>query len=245
MKELIKLRDLTKEQWDNWVDNNCILKVECENCPACKVNCDSSEDENCWINNKDLYSDKFLDQEVEIDIPNILTKEEKEYLSNIIKPFRDTIVNIKKICDIYGDYECITICHIEKAHGLDSLTNHIFLPNFQHNSMYKGMELNKTYTLDELGLFQENTKITLTEFWNSKEKLAIHCDTKEKAKQLLKAFDKMGKTWSAGSKYLEYNYWNSYKQNTCYNNNNGYCSIDWCKEEDYKIYEFEDVIVED
>ena len=35
------------------------------------------------------------------------------------------------------------------------------------------------------------------------------------------------------------------KENTCYSNNNGYCSIDWCKEEDYKVYEFEDVIIEE
>lgn len=176
MKREIKLRDLTKEQWDNWVDNNCNLKVECENCPAYRVNCDSSEDENCWINNKDLYSDKFLDQEVEIDIPDILTKEEKEYLSSVIKPFK---------------------------------------------------------------------KITLKEFWKSKEDLAIHCDTEEKANKLLRAFNKIGKKWCDEDSYIGNNYWYDKKENTCYSNNNGYCSIDWCKEVNYKVYEFEDVIIED
>ena len=33
----------------------------------------------------------------------------------------------------------------------------------------------------------KDNKITLEEFWNSKDKLAIHCDTKEKAIELLKS----------------------------------------------------------
>lgn len=107
------------------------------------------------------------------------------------------------------------------------------------------MELDYHYTLEELGLFQENTKITLTEFWNSKEDLAIHCNTEEKAKQLLKAFDKMGKKWCDEDSYIGNNYWYDKKENTCYSNNNEYGSIDWYKEYDYKVYEFEDVIIEE
>lgn len=88
----------------------------------------------------------------------------------------------------------------------------------------------------------EDNKITLKQFWKSKDKLAIHCDTEEKAKQLLKAFDKMGKKWASGQSYLEVNCWNGYEENTCYSNNNGYAFINWYKENNYKIYDFEDVI---
>lgn len=88
----------------------------------------------------------------------------------------------------------------------------------------------------------EDNKITLKEFWNSKEKLAIHCDTEEKANKLLKAFDKLGKEWRSGNSYLELNCWNSYQKDICYNNDNGYSSINWCKENNCIIYEFEDVI---
>lgn len=91
----------------------------------------------------------------------------------------------------------------------------------------------------------KNNKITLEEFWNSKEKLAIHCDTEEKANKLLKAFDKLGKKWAFGNSYLEENCWNGYEKYTCYSNNNGYTGINWFKANDYKIYEFEDVIIED
>lgn len=231
-----KLRDLSKEDYEKWKEEICGTdkvcgKIYCKDCIFNPINCCCCGDLN-WVDNKDFYSDKFLNQEIEIDIP-ILDQEEKEYLSAVIKPFINNVTDIAKYRRTSDSREYIVI-NFKDTEGL-------ILPRFQENTMYKGMELDRKYTLADLGLFQENTKITLTEFWNSKKKLAIHCDTKEKAKQLLKAFDKMGKTWSAGASYLEYIYWNSYKQNTCYNNNNGYCSIDWCKEEDYKIYEFDDV----
>ncbi len=91
----------------------------------------------------------------------------------------------------------------------------------------------------------ELKKITLSEFWKSKENLAIHCNTKEKAKQLLKAFDKLGKKWFGGDSYLEINCWNKNKENTCYSNINEYSPIDWYKAHDYTIYEFEDINFEE
>ena len=88
-------------------------------------------------------------------------------------------------------------------------------------------------------------KIKLSEFWNSKEKLAIHCKMEEQAIKLLKEFDKMGKKWASGNSYLEVNCWNGYEEDTCYSNNNGYTFINWYKENNYKIYDFEDVDFEE
>jgi hypothetical protein len=84
-------------------------------------------------------------------------------------------------------------------------------------------------------------KITLKEFWNSENKIAIHCKTTEEAKQLLNAFDKLGKSWSDGKSYLGMDHYNNYKEYTCYSNINGYCYIDWYKKNDFKIYEFDEV----
>ena len=86
-------------------------------------------------------------------------------------------------------------------------------------------------------------KITLKEFWNSKENLVIHCDTKEKADKLLKAFDRLGKEWRSGTSYLVWDCW-EYKENTCYDNTNGYSSVDYYKSKKYKIYEFDEVDLE-
>ena len=80
----------------------------------------------------------------------ILDKEEKEYLEAVIRPFRDRIKCIKKITTRnvapYTEEEFIAIFLDKEA---------ITLPFFKKDTRYKGMELEKEYTLDELGLFKE------------------------------------------------------------------------------------------
>lgn len=70
----------------------------------------------------------------------ILDEEEKEYLSAVIRPFKDRIEFISK-SRMFDDYICI---------GLNDEA--IILPYFKKGTMYKGMELYKKYTLKELGL---------------------------------------------------------------------------------------------
>lgn len=76
----------------------------------------------------------------------ILDKEEKEYLEAVIRPFRDKVVSISKYNNLIGKKEFITIAFQENEF--------VNFPFFKTNTMYKGMELNKEYTLDELGLFK-------------------------------------------------------------------------------------------
>ena len=64
-KKKIKLKDLTLEQYKKWEDKNC-LNMDCKDCNFYKVSCDDRKDD-CWINNKDLYNEKFLNQEIEIE----------------------------------------------------------------------------------------------------------------------------------------------------------------------------------
>ena len=87
-------------------------------------------------------------------------------------------------------------------------------------------------------------KITLTEFWNSKDTLVIHCDTEEKANELLKAFDKLGKTWCDNTSYLSSNEYYFYKDETCYSNQGSYAERDYFKKCLCKIYEFNEVDLE-
>ena len=76
----------------------------------------------------------------------ILDEAEKEYLGNIVKPYRDRVGFIVKT-EATG-YERIIICVL----GLTQHNNYIMLPYFYKNTMYKGMEVEKEYTLEELGL---------------------------------------------------------------------------------------------
>ena len=72
----------------------------------------------------------------------ILDDAEKEYLSAVIRPFKDKVKYIRKRGTSRGEYIEIGILN-------DSA---IILPYFEKGTMYKGMEANKEYTLKELSL---------------------------------------------------------------------------------------------
>lgn len=73
----------------------------------------------------------------------ILDKVEKRYLSAVIKPWRDRVILIAKTSFNMGKKERLSIT----INGDD-----IYLPEFDPNTMYQGMELDRGYTLEELGL---------------------------------------------------------------------------------------------
>lgn len=150
MKMKKKLKYLTPEEFYNWEKENC-NHTECNACPFKSANC-NLYDEDSWINHKELFSDEFLNQELEINTPDILDRKEKEYLRNVIKPFKDRVKSIAKQNDT-DSYEYISIgvsYPINKRNGCD--TDYIWLPSFERGVMYKNMEVEKKYTREELGL---------------------------------------------------------------------------------------------
>lgn len=79
MKKKIKLRDLTWEQYDQWLKTTCKNNKDpykCDTCIICCFHCFSLSNK-CWIHNKDMCSDKFLDQEVEIETSTLFDRQEK------------------------------------------------------------------------------------------------------------------------------------------------------------------------
>ena len=78
---------------------------------------------------------------------HVLDDVEKEYLSYLIKPFRQRIKYFYKYSCGNGEYEAIAA--IMETYGyFDYLT----FPKFKKGSMYKGMGLMREYTLNDLGL---------------------------------------------------------------------------------------------
>lgn len=73
----------------------------------------------------------------------ILDDVEKRYLRGVIRPFRNMVVFIKKTWN-YASCQWIEIA----VEG----NRTIALPGFKNDEMYKGMKLEKEYTLEELGL---------------------------------------------------------------------------------------------
>ncbi len=88
----------------------------------------------------------LLKGELEIEQP-ILTEKEKAYLKGVLRPFKDKVKFIRKDSKFSKNQEYI---HIGIKNDFD-----IDFPNFQQGTMYKGMESDRRYTLEELGLFEE------------------------------------------------------------------------------------------
>lgn len=77
----------------------------------------------------------------------ILDDKEREYLSAVIKPYKNKVTFIAKSKDAYEAKYFISIV-VNGNYGREA----IHLPWFKENTMYKGMEIGKHYTLKELGL---------------------------------------------------------------------------------------------
>nr|DAU57631.1 MAG TPA: hypothetical protein [Caudoviricetes sp.] len=83
---------------------------------------------------------KWLEEEYK---PNILEEKEKEYLAAVIKPFREKVKYIQKCFDLGN--EAYIYIYVKKCGSM-------IFPTFRRGTMYKGMEVNKRYTLEDLGL---------------------------------------------------------------------------------------------
>lgn len=140
-----KIRDITKEEFEIWKNYNCkTYDLHCTGCPFRASECGFVGLRFPWYENKEMFSDKFLDQEIDIATPEILDDAEKRYLSAVIRPFRKRVDSIMKISDpLSYDKEYIFIKLDEDSFSL---------PYFKIGTMYQGMELEKVYTLEELGL---------------------------------------------------------------------------------------------
>lgn len=92
-----------------------------------------------WVN-ANYAIGSILIGDYEVKKP-ILNEVEKEYLSNIIKPFHDEVVYICKV--YYADREWILIKMKKDA---------LSFPYFEVGTKYKGMKANKEYTLEDLEL---------------------------------------------------------------------------------------------
>ena len=106
-----------------------------------------SEDSQEWIGSN-LIEDLLAGKAKIVKLPKqILTDAEKRYLSNVIEPFRDRVMYVIKSNGSTGEFININLNHYNGW-----LSDLITLPVFKKGTMYKGIEIDKRYTLDELGL---------------------------------------------------------------------------------------------
>ena len=80
----------------------------------------------------------------------ILDKQEHDYLRAVCKPYK--VIYIYKV-EIESGKQFIQI--VVKSSVYCSSTASLSLPFFDHNTMYKGMEVDKEYTIEDLELDKE------------------------------------------------------------------------------------------
>lgn len=117
--------DINVVEYAKKIKKYCEAK-NCEKCPfCCGYGCKLNYTPNKW----------------NLSQKQILDKVEKDYLWNIIKPFKERVEYVVKLIN-WREKEFIAI-YIK-----DNCT--IYLPCFSENSMYKNMKIDKKYTVKEL-----------------------------------------------------------------------------------------------
>lgn len=92
--------------------------------------------------NHEAYTDDILEWMAQPYERPILDSTERGYLNSVIRPFRKEVTVIKKL-DTPAGKEYILIILKDDC---------MSFPSFEKGKMYKGMELEKRYTPEDLGL---------------------------------------------------------------------------------------------
>lgn len=122
-----------------------------------KTNFELVKDRPIVMENADMTTYKIFPTVKDfVDFLNLpveeIDEDEKRYLKNIVRPFRDSVIDIHK--RRYDDkYEYLVIVYKDTE---DEMRRRMYLPNFKKDTMYKGMLLDKEYTLEELGITFKN-----------------------------------------------------------------------------------------
>lgn len=105
------------------------------------------EDRQTWLTDFSLM--RVLNGQYEIIERPILDEAEREYLDAVVKPFRNKVISITKLdSEEMNGYEYICIEHREVCNE----RYFINLPCFKKGTIYKGMETDKAYSMEDLGL---------------------------------------------------------------------------------------------
>lgn len=133
MLNIEKYKDDILEKYES--DITCCVRHVCSGEESCMDDCSECK----------KYAMQWLLSEYK---EPILNKAERKYLSDVIRPFRKSVTYISKLPFSETDRQFISIV-IMNERGRRECVN---LPNFETDTMYKGVKPNKPYTLEELGL---------------------------------------------------------------------------------------------
>lgn len=113
----------------------------------------------------------------------LLDSIDRKYFNNFLRPFRDKIRYICKKQNPDSDYE-----YIKMIYSYDTYVSYIYLPDFKAGTMFKKLELNKQYDLNDLDLFKDKL-ITKEEFLSNKDYF-LCCQNEREYKRIIKLLNK-------------------------------------------------------
>lgn len=90
----------------------------------------------------DFFTTNILDWMAQEYKEEILNYAEKKYLREVIEPFREEVIAIEKLETPTGEEYILILFKDDSMH----------FPSFKKDTMYKGLELEKRYTPEELRL---------------------------------------------------------------------------------------------
>lgn len=98
---------------------------------------------NAFLTREEAESELKERKKKALSLKPILDDAEWRYLKAVIRPFRDRVKYIRKSV-------CLSKKESYIAIKIDD--DYLFFPSFKIDTMYQGMELDRKYTLEELGV---------------------------------------------------------------------------------------------
>ncbi len=142
-----KIKDLTKEELKKYLNSHDYVR-------SYKDNDKLVESifmlKDWYLYGKPILSDEFLNTEIDIPQQHILDKEEHDYLRAVCKPY-----DVEYIYKTNEESNSQYITIIVKSKSIFGTVEILSMPCFNRNTMYKGMEVDKKYTIEELELDKE------------------------------------------------------------------------------------------
>ena len=154
IKENKKLKDLTYDEYAKFKSFECGYYGKCDNCPFRTGNCENPDSPDSWFNNKEMYSEGFLEQVLPVD-KELLDDEDRRHLTNIFNLINVRNKDIHSIRKLVGKSSGKKLGYIEIIFNsnVEDYGEERFLgPLFNPEKRFKELEDNKKYKIENLGL---------------------------------------------------------------------------------------------
>ena len=154
IKENKKLKELTYDEYAYFKSFECGYYGSCDICPFRTGNCESPDSKDSWFNNKEMYSEGFLNQELSV-CKELLDDKDRRYLTNIFNLINVKNKDIHSIRKLVGKSLGKKFVYIEIIFNsnVEGYGEERFLsPLFNSEERFLKLDEYRKYKLEELGL---------------------------------------------------------------------------------------------